>query len=101
MGEATDLLRPLENDIPVLEAIENELDESEGINEAFLAPVESDVSSFSLLPIPIENEFPILEATDYQEKSEMEISGKTDILIPEKDIESTEIYDISIEDDKA
>merc|ERR1719354_157708 len=50
--QATELLRPLENDIPVLEAIENELDESEVINEAFLAPVENDVSSFSLLPMP-------------------------------------------------
>merc|ERR1711881_713845 len=55
--QAIELPKPMENDMLFLVAIENDIDASDIIGESFLSPVENELTSFSLIPMPVENEF--------------------------------------------
>merc|ERR1711977_539470 len=80
-----ELLKPVENDGPFLEPIENDFDETYTIGESLLAPVENEELSYSLLPMPMENDFPQLEKIEYDTDTTITIIGGTTTVFESDD----------------
>merc|ERR1711881_489034 len=93
--QAIELPKPMENDMPFLVAIENDIDASDIIGESFLSPVENELTSFSLIPMPVENEFdggltiegeiPVLEDVTVHADTEIPVES-AGYSVPEADV---------------